>query len=219
MKTMLTALQTRVLGCLIEKERTTPDYYPLTLNALTTACNQKSNRAPVMELTNEEVSDTLRELSLLGLARAKGGTGRSEKYVHRVDTLLGLDQQQTALLCVLFLRGPQTLNELKTRTARMTEFADIDELQLIIEELAETANSYMEAPLTIKLERQAGQREDRYGQLLCGPIEFEEVTRAPTAAVVSPTGERITQLEETVEILKTQIAELQAQLGVQTHAA
>lgn len=149
-----------MLGCLIEKERTTPDYYPMTVNSLTAACNQKTNRDPVVELSEDTVTkalDELRSKELVATTRMSGG--RSVKYKHKLDDLLDLSARQVSALAVLILRGEQTVGEIRTRTDRYVEFADLDETRTTLEELAEQS-------LVVELDRQPGEKENRWQHLL-----------------------------------------------------
>jgi uncharacterized protein YceH (UPF0502 family) len=159
----LTAEEARVVGSLAEKHLTTPQYYPLTLNALVNACNQSNNRDPVVTYDAATVAATLDSLRAKGLARVihAGGGNRSTKYRHVLDEALGLDQRELALLTVLLLRGPQTLNELRTRTERMAEFDGADAVAHDLDRLAERDD-----PLVVHLERQPGQKETRWATLL-----------------------------------------------------
>lgn len=209
-------IQARVLGCLIEKEITTPDYYPLTLNSLTTACNQKSNRHPKMELDEGTVMDALNHLSKKSLAMEKGSTGRTQKFVHRANKILHVDEQEIAILCELLNRGPQTPGELKTRCSRMAEFADNDEAELILTALSEREN-----PLVIQLPKQSGKRDQRWAHLLSGPIDIAALEAqqasagSDSSAVVkisaTETTQRLDALEAEVAALKQIITE---KLGV-----
>ena len=164
----LTPVQARVLGCLIEKKETTPDQYPLTLNALKNACNQKTARNPVTSYNEGEIGHTLRELESLGIVREAWGA-RVAKYEHQADKAIGVHSKGLALLCPLMLRGPQTLGELKTNTHRLYEFDDIEDVQYMLQRLAEH-----EPPLVMTLPRQPGQKEARFAHLLCGEPDIPE---------------------------------------------
>lgn len=210
--TTIDAIQARVLGCLIEKEITTPDYYPLTLNSLTTACNQKSNRHPKMELDEGTVMDALDHLSKKSLAMEKGSTGRTQKFVHRAGKILHLNEQEIAIICELLNRGPQSPGELKTRCSRMAEYEDNDEVELIL-----TALSEREEPLVIQLPKQSGKRDQRWAHLLSGPIDIEalEALQANSGAdsnvvvkiSATETTQRLDALEAEVAQLKQLLAE------------
>ena len=169
MKIELNKIEVRVIGCLIEKEVTTPDYYPLTLNSLTTACNQKSNRDPVLSLTEIEVREALDSLTAKRLVSDDGGLGgRVTKFQHRFcNTEFGdlfLSSQEKGVLCCLFLRGAQTPGELRTRTNRLTEFESVTEVENVLEGLIEVDSG----PLVTKLAREPGKRESRYMHLFSG---------------------------------------------------
>lgn len=206
MATNLTPVEARVLASLVEKQLTTPEYYPLTLNALTAACNQKSNRDPVMSLGETEIQsaiDSLRDQSLVYLYY---GTGtRTVKYKHMLPGVYEVDEGGVAVMAVLMLRGPQTIGEIRERTGRMHEFADLNEVQQTLDEL-----SRRDEPLIVQLERQPGQKEARYAHLLSGEID---ITSLPTAAGRrTPSGEdpRVAALENDVAALKNELAEFKA---------
>jgi len=201
---MLSAHGARVLGCLMEKQLTTPDYYPLTLKALTAACNQKSSRVPVMNLTLSEVGGVVNALRAEGLVTARMD-GRADRYEQHLSRKLSLSTQQRAVLCVLMLRGALTLNEIRINTARMVEFADADALQALLD-----AMMAHDEPLLLRIARVAGQREDRFAQLLCGKpdIETESKTIVAAVAVGQAESDRITQLEHDVAALKEEVKQL-----------
>ena len=194
----LTAIQARVLGCLMEKKETTPEQYPLTLNALKNACNQKTARNPVTAYSEGDIGHTLRELESLGLVREAWGA-RVAKYEHQAGKVLDLPGKGLALLCPLILRGPQTLNELKINSHRLFEFDDLDDVQYMLQRLAEH-----EPSLAVTLPRQAGQKETRFAHLLCGEPDIPEPI-APTARYQSTAdlAARVEALEKEVEILKS----------------
>jgi hypothetical protein len=173
----LNAIQVRVLGCLMEKKETTPDQYPLTLNALRNACNQKSSREPVTAYTEGEVGHTVRELEGLGLVAENWGA-RTARYEHRVPQALGLHSKGVALLATLMLRGPQTLGELKNHSHRLYAFDDLDDVQFALEKLAER-----DEPLVTALPRQPGQKEGRYAHLLAGKPDIPAPARTAPATV------------------------------------
>ena len=208
---VLTAAQARVLGALVEKEVTTPEYYPLSLNALVNACNQRSNREPVMNLDEDEVRQALHGLEGHRLAgRARSADGRVAKFEHWRGEAFNLSRAETALLCVLLLRGPQTPGELRSRTERMHRFEEISDVQAGLQKLAERT-----PPLAAMLPRQPGTKEARYAHLLAGPVESIAVAAVavPSAgAVDSAQEERIAQLEATVEELKQTVAALQQRI-------
>jgi uncharacterized protein YceH (UPF0502 family) len=203
----LTAIQARVLGCLMEKKETTPEQYPLTLNALKNACNQKTARNPVTAYNEGEIGHTLRELESLGLVREAWGV-RVPKYEHQAGKVLGLQSKGLALLCPLVLRGPQTLGELKTNAHRLFEFDDLDDVQYMLQRLTEH-----EPPLVMSFPRQAGQKEIRYAHLLCGEPEIPEPA-ARTAYVQPPDdlARRVEDLEKEVDLLKQEIESLRSLL-------
>ncbi|OIO72142.1 MAG: DUF480 domain-containing protein [Zetaproteobacteria bacterium CG1_02_53_45] len=206
---MLTALQARVLGSLMEKQMTTPDYYPLTLNALVAACNQKSSRTPVMNLTPQQVGSVINELRHDGLITANT-LARADRYEQFLSRKLKLSSKERAIICVMLLRGAHTLNEIKVSTGRMAEFADHDEIETVLQELADR-----DEPLVIRIPRAAGQREDRFTHLLCGTPDFEaQPTRhtAPASSSLSDDGlTRITRLEEAVAKLQEELEQLRQQ--------
>jgi hypothetical protein len=215
---VLTAAQARVLGALVEKEITTPDYYPLSINALMNACNQRSNREPVMDLDEEEVRLALRRLEDHGLAgRARGADGRVTKYEHWLGEAFNFTRAETALMCVLLLRGPQTPGELRGRTDRLHRFDEISEVLAWLQKLMER-----EPALVAVLPRQPGTKESRYAHLLSGTVESAvaaenafvprvaaAATYAPREANDDPAHEgRIAQLEATVAELQRQVEAL-----------
>ena len=204
--TELTPMQARVLGCLIEKKETTPDQYPLTLNALRNACNQKTARNPVTSYHEGEVGHTIRELETLGLVREAWGA-RVAKYEHLADKGLGVHSKGLALLCPLMLRGPQTLGELKTHAHRLYEFDDLDDVQFMLQRLAEH-----EPPLTMVLPRQPGQKEARYAHLLCGEPDIPEpVTQHTVNTAGGGLSERVSRLEEELLELRQEVEFLKDQ--------
>jgi uncharacterized protein len=208
---VLTPTEARVLGALVEKEVATPDYYPLSLNALLNACNQRSNRDPVMDLNEDEVRDALVGLQEHRLAGpAQGADSRVSKYEHRLGEAFNFSRAETALLCVLLLRGPQTPGELRGRTERMHRFEEIGDVLGGLQKLMER-----EPPLAALLPRQPGTKESRYAHLLCGPVE-SIAQPAPSVADSPATNpaheERIAQLEASVAELRQQVAGLAEKL-------
>ena len=198
--------QARVIGCLIEKKITTPDQYPLSLNSLTNACNQKSNREPVLTLSESEVQDVLDELRDKRLIREETGFGsRVVKYKHRFCNTefsdLKLDAQELAVICVLLLRGPQTPGELRTRTKRLCEFSDVHQVEAVLNNL-----SQREVSLVVRLPREAGKRESRYAHLFCGEVEVVE-PEVQVNEFVKPT-DRIIELENRVAELERIVSEI-----------
>ena len=204
----LTPIQVRVLGCLLEKKETTPEQYPLTLNALRNACNQKSSRYPVVNYSEGEVGHTLRELEALDLVREEWGA-RVPKYQHVANKALSLYSQGIALICVLMLRGPQTLRELKTNSHRLFDFGDLDDVQFAVQHLIER-----EPPLVAALPRQAGQKEGRFAHLLSGEPDIPEPSRPVAAASSSPGLEaRVAELETQLEDLQNRLKAIEVRMG------
>ena len=201
----LTPIQIRVLGCLIEKKETTPEQYPLTLNGLRTACNQKTARNPVTAYTEGEVGHTVRELESLGFVREAWGV-RVAKYEHLAGKVLGLQSKGLALLCPMLLRGPQTPGELKTNAHRLFEFDDLDDVQFVLQRLAEH-----EPPLVMPLPRQPGQKEVRYVHLLGGEPDLSAYaaqavgSTAATAPAATALSARVEALELAVELLQEEL--------------
>jgi uncharacterized protein YceH (UPF0502 family) len=207
---ILNAAEARVLGSLIEKDITTPDYYPLSLNALINACNQKNNREPVTNFDEETVRLALRNLSDKGLAgTASGADSRVTKYEHRLQEVLNLTRPETAILCVLLLRGPQTPGELRGRTERMYHFEHLDDVGSALQQMMRR-----EPPLVKALGRRPGTKEIRYAHLLSGDVESWEppVSETASAGSAEDTG-RIAQLEEKVSSLEREVAELKQQMA------
>jgi len=213
------AVEIRVLGCLIEKQRTTPDAYPLSLNALRLACNQSTNREPVVDYDEQTVVEALRRLALRGWTRLASGAGsRARKYRHLLDQAFGLDDAEAALLAVLMLRGAQTPGELKQRGQRLHDFADLGAVHETLERLVERGH-------VARHERRPGQKEDRYEQLLGGasadaapaagpegPDAEAEPAEDP-ADELKPAEDRLTRLERELSELRAELAALRAELG------
>jgi hypothetical protein len=197
---MLTPAEARVLGCLMEKQRTTPEQYPLTLNGLVSACNQKSARHPVMSMTLGEVGHVVNRLRDRGLIHASF-SGRTERYDHKMVGTFLISREEQALLCALMLRGPQTIGELRTNTGRLAGFRDL-------EQVTETLHGMIkrERPLVVELPRQPGKREERYAHLLCGRPRFEEMADSGPA----PAGEPIRDAR--IEALEAEVAGLRAEI-------
>jgi uncharacterized protein len=198
----LTPVEARVLGCLMEKQRTTPDVYPMTLNALVQACNQKSSRHPVMQLSPGEVGHTVNQLRDRELIHASF-SGRTERYDHKMGSGFGLDRAAQAVIATLMLRGPQTPGELRINAGRMHELPDLAAVESVIEEL-----TGREPPLVVRLPRQPGRREDRYAHLLCGPVEEDALppTAARAGSAPPPGGDaRIPALEAEVAHLREEL--------------
>ena len=209
-------VEIRVLGCLIEKQRTTPDAYPLTLNGLRLACNQSTNRDPVVDYDEHEIRVALERLARRRFVRlASGHTTRATKYRHLLDDTLSLSDADLALLAVLMLRGPQTPGELKQRTERLHRFADLQAIEDGLDSLAQR-------DLVRQLERRPGQKEERYTHLMAAEPD-DEVTDAPVAPAVAaapapapasdPLVDRVDALERQVSELRSELAELREQLG------
>jgi uncharacterized protein YceH (UPF0502 family) len=195
----------RVLGSLMEKEMVTPDAYPLSLNAIMMAANQRSSREPVMDLDEEQVRSALDTLEALGLTAPARDGGRVAKFEHRIRTVLNLRRDETAVMCLLLLRGPQTPGELRSRSDRMFSFDDLAQLQGTLDRLAAR-----EEPLVVQLARQPGAREARWSHLLGGPVSSPAVERGAAVAAAA-TGE-LEQLRARVEALEEQVAFLEARL-------
>ncbi len=213
---VLSATEVRVLGALVEKSIATPEYYPLSLNALTNACNQLTNRDPVMALEEAEVTRALETLRVHRLASVyHGSESRVPKYKHSLTYAILLTPAEVALLCVLMLRGPQTVGELRTRTERLFAFDALPE----VEEVLNTLATRTPDPLVAKLLRQPGTKESRYTHLLCGPVETPatpSVTESSPAPAVPPTvpldaEARIARLEAEVAALQEQFAQFKKQ--------
>jgi uncharacterized protein YceH (UPF0502 family) len=208
----LTDIEVRVLGSLIEKDITTPDYYPLSLNALVNACNQKNNRDPVMTLDENSVSDALATLQEKRLAGpASGADSRVTKYEHRLQEVFNFDRREIAILCVLLLRGPQTPGELRSRTERMYRFEALDDIVSTLDRL-----SQRQPPLSAILPRQPGTKESRYMHLLAGEPPSADVARASSPASAHAhyqSGDRLSHLENEVTELRRELAEVQQQLA------
>jgi len=206
----LTPQQCRVIGVLLEKEITTPEQYPLSLNALANGCNQKSNREPVMSLTESEVQNVVDELVALKLVSNEGAfSGRVEKYKHRFcNTEFGsfkLTERQLAVVCVMLLRGPQTPGELRTRTNRLAEFANVNEVEAVLTELQELNGDIV----VVKLEREPGKRESRYGHLFSGErYRVTQSTADVSSEVRHDPDDRIASLEAQVQALTEQLQTL-----------
>jgi uncharacterized protein YceH (UPF0502 family) len=203
------AVELRVVGCLVEKQRTTPDAYPLSLNALRLACNQATNRDPVVEYDEETVSAALRRLAQRGWTRLASGAGsRARKYRHLLPEALGVDEAELALLAVLMLRGPQTPGELKQRSERLHAFAGLPDV-------LETLERLLERELVIRHPRRPGQKEDRFEQMLGGggEIQIEEPDDAYLSPAVAADDDRLERLERELQDLRAEVARLREALG------
>jgi len=207
----LNPVEVRVLGCLIEKDITTPDYYPLSLNALVNACNQKNNRDPIMTLDENSVRDALSSLQERHMAGpASGADSRVTKYEHRLQEVFNFDRREIALVCVLLLRGPQTPGELRGRSERMYRFETLDEVQSALQKLMDR-----QPPLAAVLARQPGTKESRYTHLFSGdytPSATTLLERSSSEFAEGSHEERIRNLETEVSSLKSEIESLRRQL-------
>jgi uncharacterized protein len=215
----LSPAEARILGCLIEKEVATPDNYPLSLNALQNAANQKSNREPVMDLDEEAIRHALHSLSAEGLARSAATDGRVAKYEHRLADVFNFHRHEIALICVLLLRGPQTPGELRTRTERLYSF---DDLNAVLSALNLLMNR--QPPLVKLLTRQPGTKESRYAHLLSGDVDDQPAAAPPSArhesssagheaSIAATYTERLMDLEGEVADLRNEVSELKQQLA------
>jgi len=207
---VLSDIEARVLGCLVEKEITTPEYYPLSLNALLHACNQKSNREPLMNLDEDAVRHALRTLGEQALARSASGDSRVAKYEHRLSEVFNFTRPETAILCELLLRGPQTPGELRSRAERMHSFEDLSVVHTTLKHLMER-----EPALVKLLPRQAGNKEARYAHLLSGDVEVREAPDEREVPVSKSSAEngRLSQLESEITGLQREIADLKQQFA------
>ncbi len=211
MPTILTDIEVRVLGSLIEKQVTTPEYYPLTLNALTLACNQKNNRSPVTAFTESQVEEALNSLREKNLAYIfHGSTSRVPKYKHVAPEVLHLTPPEMAVMCVLMLSGPQTVGEIRTRGSRLYDFSGLEEVDETLHSLSTKDTDAM----VVKLPRQPGQKDARFAHLLSGEVNVEQlVEEQPSARAMrrSSDGERIEKLEAQVETLTLEVEGLRQQ--------
>lgn len=209
MEWKLTAVEARVLGSLVEKQVTTPEYYPLSLNALVNACNQKSNREPFLSLPEDEVRQALHTLGDKGLASGAASSGRVAKYEHRMAEVFNFSRREEAILCVLLLRGAQTPGELRGRAERLFAFEDLADVQSVLERLMRR-----EPPLVKMMPRQPGTKEARYVHLFSGDVE---VAVAPSSRTQEPGGgpdlALIEDLQEQVNQLRAEISELREQVS------
>lgn len=205
MSTILTDIEARVLGSLVEKQVTTPEYYPLTLNALTLACNQKNNRYPVTSYTENQVQDAVERLREKNLAYVfYGSTSRVPKYKHVMPEVMRLTHPEVALMCVLMLRGAQTLGELRGNASRLHDFPGLEEVE-------QTLNALItrDEPMVARLPRQPGQKEGRFAHLLSGEINLEALAESERAAAAAPS--RRSNLEEKLEALTVEVEKLKEQ--------
>lgn len=218
MTVVLSAVEARVLGALVEKETTTPEYYPLSLNALVNACNQKNNREPVMQLAEDEVRLAVHGLEDKGLGGAARGTeSRVTKYEHRLQEVFNFTRGETAVMCVLLLRGAQTPGELRGRTERIYRFAELDDVAAVLQKLMQR-----EPPLVAALPRQPGTKEIRYAELLSGDVEVASAGRAEESHISehhanvghpkSLNDERLQLIEAEVARLRKEMEQMRAEL-------
>ncbi|KII75927.1 YceH family protein [Vibrio renipiscarius] len=210
----LSPIEARVIGCLIEKEVTTPDYYPLTLNSLTAACNQKSNREPVLALSDLDVQQAIDSLVARRLVSDESGfNSRASKYQHRFcNTEFGdlkLTAQEKGIVCCLLLRGAQTPGELRTRTNRLAPFNDVKEVEAVLDKMANAQGGAM----VVKLPREAGKRESRYQHLFSGEVDLEALTALSASSTSVNTKARVEELEAEVIALREEVAELNATIA------
>lgn len=210
MERLLDDIEARVVGCLVEKDLATPEYYPLTLNALTNACNQKSNRDPVMLFEETDVIRALDSLRQKQLAHQSAEGVRAAKYCHNLEAVLNLDPEDLAILAELLLRGPQTVGELRNRAERMCPVGDLQAVEELLQNLMER-----EEPLVMRLPRQPGRKEHRFAHLLSGQPDIEETSALPTEPArlkVAAENDRIARLEEEVAALRAELDEVSKQL-------
>jgi uncharacterized protein YceH (UPF0502 family) len=208
MSTTLTDIETRVLGALVEKQVTTPEYYPLTLNALTLACNQKNNRHPVTSYAESQVSQAVESLREKNLAYVfYGSNSRVPKYKHVMPEVLHLNHAEMAVMCVLMLRGPQTPGELRGNASRLHDFSGLEEVEQTLNALIARDPD----PMVVRLPRQAGQKEVRFAHLLSGEPKIELVTSTDRPQPVETLGRRVERLESEVEDLRRQFEQFKQQ--------
>ncbi|WP_406734489.1 YceH family protein [Vibrio scophthalmi] len=207
----LSPIEARVIGCLIEKEVTTPDYYPLTLNSLTAACNQKSNREPVLQLSDSDVQGAVDSLISRRLVSDESSfNSRANKFQHRFcNTEFGdlkLSKQEKGIVCCLLLRGAQTPGEIRSRTNRLAEFSDVKEVEALLDKMANAETG----ALVVKLPREAGKRESRYQHLFSGEVDIEALAALAPSSTGQSANARIVELEAEVAALKAEVLELRA---------
>lgn len=204
----LTDTEVRLLGCLIEKQHTTPNQYPLTLNSLQLAANQKTSRNPIMQLEIGEIGAALNDLQEKELVSKNPFSARADKFEHKLDRKLGLTEPRVAILCVLMLRGDQTLAEIKNHAQRIYAFADIAEVKAQIDGLL----LHDENPLIIELPKKPGAKEARFMHLLAGEVDMESYLSTPVTAAVK--NQPLETLQARVEELESRLSKLEAQLGI-----
>lgn len=211
MSLLLTPLEVRVLGCLIEKEITTPEYYPMTINAIKLACNQKSNRDPVMNLDDNVVLDAIESLSRKHVAwRKPVADSRVPKYAHRLTALYTFSPAELAVLAELFIRGPQTMGELRTHGNRMHPFADLAEVEATLEHLMDENFG----PFVLRLPTLPGKREHRYGHLFAGREAVENVAAPEPEMETASVARSSSGVQQELEQLRTQLAELEERVTI-----
>ncbi len=208
----LSPVEARVLSTLMEKARTVPDTYPMTLNALLSGCNQKTSREPVMNLAESEVVAALEELRELGLVTETSG-GRAARFGHQFQKAYGVPEQSAVLLGLLMLRGPQTAGELRLNAERWYRFADISSVEAFLDELQERAEEKGGA-LVVKLPRAPGAREQRWAHLLCGPVDVDALGAPAPSAGAAATHDRIAALEAEVAALRATLERVCSELGL-----
>lgn len=208
----LNPIESRVLATLMEKARTVPDSYPLTLNSLVSGCNQKTSRDPLMNVTDAQAQEALDSLKLLSLVFESSGS-RVARWEHNFQRGVGVPEQSAVLLGLLMLRGPQTAGELRINSERWYRFADISSVEAFLEELQDRAEE-KGGPLVVKLARAPGMREQRWAHLLCGPVDPGEPQSEPSAAVSGHLEARIETLEKQVALLSATVRDLCGQLGM-----
>jgi len=214
----LDTTEARIIGCLIEKAAITPEVYPLTVNAIVSASNQKTSREPVMQLETGAVAHALRQLEDRGMVKVAPSSQRALRYEHRFDAVYGVTARQRAVLCVMLLRGPQTLSELLTRTERLTDFPGFDDVRDTLDRLIQR-----EPTLVVRVPRGPGQREDRYMHLLSGPVDVDAYAAAVSARAASPRSDdeleaRVAALENEIAALKDELAALRQRLDSDSSA-
>ena len=211
----LTPVEARVLGTLMEKARTVPDSYPLTLNLLVTGCNQKTTRDPVMNVSDAEAQEALEELKRLGLAMDQSG-GRTTRWEHNFQRGVGVPEQSAVLLGLLLLRGPQTAAELRLNAERWYRFADVSSVEGFLNELQERS-AEKGGPLTLLLLRAPGAREPRWAQLLCGPVDVQALAAGAASGTPSAGSlqARVDALEAEVAALRATVQQLCSELGLE----
>jgi uncharacterized protein YceH (UPF0502 family) len=203
----LTEIEARIVGALIEKQLTTPEYYPLTLNSLVAACNQKTNREPVMSLDDRTVQSSLDDLRDKNIVYVFYGSGsRTVKYKHILPDIYNLEPSETAVMCVLMLRGPQTIGEIRERTGRLYDFRDLNDVNETLESLTKR-----DEPMIVRLERAPGQKEARFAHLLCG--EVTSYVPPERSARGGGSDERFDKLEQEIETMKSELDSIRAEFA------